>query len=440
MSHESILIQQANFFQNQHMVQGDILIKDHKILKIAPSLAKHAEHIIPAQHFFLMPGVIDPHVHFRDPGLCHKEDLESGSKAAAAGGVTSFFDMPNTLPNTDTCEHMAEKKAIAAQKSLINYNFFMAATHDNLSELIRAENIAGIKIYVGSSTGNLLVNQPEILENIFAQSNKLIAVHSEDETTIIANQNKYLPNDDPKTHLKIRSKEAAITCTNMLLKLAKTHQSRLHICHLTTAEEAQLIQKAQLSNVSCEATVQHLHLDDSLYDQIGPFAQLNPPIRDKANAQALQNALKTGIINCLASDHSPHTKKEKSQRFGKAPSGIPSVETQLPVMLNQVQKKNYTLQQLQQWFCHAPAQLFNIHNKGFLKEGYDADLTLIDLKKSKILQENHLYCKAKWSPYSGQKLTGWPLITLVNGHIVFQEGDFFDEIKGKEIYISQKSH
>lgn len=436
MIYESILIKQATFLVNNELVSGDVLIENGKIKKIAPLIQTRSEHSIPAHHLFLMPGVIDPHVHFRDPGLCHKEDLYSGSKAAAAGGVTSFFDMPNTLPNTDTCEHMAQKKALAAQKSLINYNFFMAATQDNLHELINAKNIAGIKIYVGSSTGNLLVNQPDILEDIFAKSNKLIAVHSEDEEIIINNQKKYLPNDDPKTHLKIRSKEAAITCTTALLKLAKKHQSRLHICHLTTSEEAQLIKEANIPTVSCEATVQHLHLNDSLYDQIGPFAQLNPPIRDKANAIALQSALKSGIINCLASDHSPHTKAEKSQKYPLAPSGIPSVETQLPVMLNQAHLKHYSYQQLQQWFCHAPATLFNIKNKGFLKEGFDADVVLIDLKKRKTLEEKNLYCKAQWSPYCGQSLTGWPLITLVNGQIVFQEGDFFEETKGREIQIT----
>lgn len=439
MTFESILIKGAHFLKDSDLIKGDVLIKDNKIAAIDYQLSNHADYILPAQHLFLMPGVIDPHVHFRDPGLCHKEDLESGSKAAAAGGVTSFFDMPNTIPITDTNKQMAIKKNIASEKCLVNYNFFMAATQNNLNELLNAENIAGIKIYVGSSTGNLLVNEPDVLEAIFKKSNKLIAVHSEDENIIIANQKKYLPSTDPFTHVKIRSKQAAISCTKMLLNLAKKHQTRLHICHLTTAEEAEFIYQQGIEHVSSEVTVQHMLLDDSLYSKIGTFAQLNPPIRDAANAKKLKQHLYNGHINCIASDHSPHTKQEKSQAYGHAPSGIPSVETQLPLMLNQVNQKNTTLCQIQNWFCHAPARLFAIQNKGFLKTGFDADLTLIDLQKSKTITEKNLQCKAQWSPYCGQKVTGWPLITIVNGHIVYREGDFFDDIKGKEIIIGKQT-
>ena len=438
---ESILFKQVILLSHSGLKRGDLLIENGLIKAIEPSLPEHAELIIRDKGLALMPGVIDPHVHFRDPGLTHKEDLESGSRAAASGGVTSYFDMPNTLPTTCTLEALASKKAKAAEKSLVNYNFFMGASPSNLDELMKAENIPGIKIYVGSSTGNLLVDQEDVLDLIFAKTPHLIAVHSESERLIQEGKERYIESRNPEDHMRIRSAEAALESTKRVLHLAKKYQHRTHICHISTADELDLLRAEKLFPlISCEVTPQHFLLHGpEIYQKLGTLAQMNPPIREKRHAEALWQGLLDGCISNIATDHAPHTLDEKALPFGKAPSGLPGIETSLPLMLNRFNQELCTLPQLVQWMCKAPASLFSIANKGELKVGYDADLVLVDLNASKTIKRENVISKCGWSAFEGWTLKGWPVMTLVNGQPVFREGDFFESIKGKEIRINPSS-
>ncbi len=435
---ESTLFKSVKMVLPEGIREGDLLIENGVIKQIAPYIPEHAENIIKEKHLVLIPGCIDPHVHFRDPGITHKEDLESGSFAAAAGGVTSFFDMPNTKPATTSLETMAKKKLIASQKSIVNYNFFMGATNDNLDDCLKAQNIAGIKIFVGSSTGNMLVNNVNILQSFFKQSNKVIAVHSEDEEIIQKNHDELKYNDDPMTHLKIRSEEAAVKCSTMLIDLAKKYKTRLHICHLTTWQEVEMFKNlSEFPYITTEVTPHHLLLSSpDIYSTKKTLAQANPPIRDKKHQEALFAALQQGVIHCIGSDHAPHLPEEKILPFPNAPSGIPAVETTLPLLLDQVNKGQFSLEKIVQLTSLNPASCYNIQFKGALKEGYDADLVLVDMQQKKAVESKHHFSKSKWSIYEGDVLQGWPMATYVNGNLVYREGDIFTEVKGKEILIN----
>ena len=436
---ETTLIKNAELIQDNKIVKGDVLIENGKIRQIEQHLPEHAEEIINGKNLFLMPGIIDPHVHFRDPGVTWKEDLRTGSIAAVSGGVTSFFEMPNTNPSTISRERMSQKKKIASEKSIANYNFFIGATPDNLEECLNVENVPGIKIYVGSSTGSLLVDTSEILEPFFKYANKLIAVHSEEESMVNAGKEACLDSTDVLDHYKkIRTAEAAIKCTERLIALAKSFNTRLHICHLTTAEEAIIIEKEKISTrLTTEVSPQHLFLyGPDIYQKIGTYAQINPPIREEYHSKQLWQSLKNGTIDCIATDHAPHTCEEKEVPFGKAPSGMPGIDTSLALMLNQYKKGLCSLFEIQRWMCEKPTEIFGIQNKGKIRKGYDADLVLIDLDKKWKVDGKRSYSKAKWSAFEGYELNGRPLITLVNGNKVYQEGDIDESIKGKEVIIS----
>lgn len=436
---DSILIKNVEIVTGAEIRTGDVFIENGKIKAIEPFLQRPAALIIQESGLTLMPGVIDTHVHFRDPGLTAKEDLESGSRAAASGGVTSFFDMPNTIPAATTRQAIADKKALAAQKSLINYNFFIGATPENLDELLKTENVPGIKVFMGSSTGSLLVNKAEDLDRLFAHTNKLIAVHAEDEDLIAAQKKKYEGTTDPSDHQRIRNPEAAIKATRQAVALAEKYRKRLHICHLTTEEETlYLADHKQEGLITCEATPQHLLLSSpGVYDAWGTLAKINPPIRSSRHRDALWRALQLGIIDFIATDHAPHTLEEKLQPYSKAHSGMPIVELSLPLMLTQYTQKRCRLTDIVRWMCEKPADIFGIRGKGHLDVGYDADLVLVDLKAKKKIINNDLHTRAKWSVFADSTLQGWPVMSFVNGQMVFREGDFFDEIKGKELDITK---
>ena len=437
---ESTLFKAVDIVTKQQVLNGDVLIENGKIAAIGPSISASAQEVITDSGLTLLPGVIDPHVHFRDPGATHKEDLASGSMAAAAGGVTSFFDMPNTNPATISCESLDKKKQHAANTSIVNYNFFIGATADNLQECIKAENIPGIKIYVGSSTGTLLVDQRDKLDAIFKQSPHLIAVHSEDEAMIQQKLQEYQGSTNVHDHQYIRSAEGALKCTQMLTDLAIKHQQRLHICHLTTWQEVDwLKQLKKYPFITNEVTPQHLWtFSPNIYDQWGTKAQINPPIRSKEHQQGLLKGLLEGVIDCMGSDHAPHLASEKNQPFGQAPSGMPGVQTSLYTMLNAVNLGLFSLQQVVNWMCQAPARIYNIQNKGYIAEGYDADCVLVDLKAKTTMNQAIMASKAKWSVFEGQTFQGKPIATFVNGNCVYREGDFFTQIKGLEVKLDSK--
>jgi len=427
---ESLLIKSVDIVTPEQTLTGDIYIKDGKIVDIGPSLSYPAEKTIQDSGLTALAGGIDPHVHFRDPGAEHKEDLYTGSRSAAAGGITAFFDMPNTSPSTTTLDAMAAKKQLAKEKSIVNYNFFIGATRDNLKDCLEVENVPGIKIYVGSSTGSLLVDDAASLREYFSKTNKLIAIHSEDEDILNQNYERFSGSTDVHDHYKIRSVEAALTCTTFLTKLAIEYNTRLHVCHLTSKDELEFLTPVmkQYSNITTEVTTQHLFTyAPDLYDRFQTYAQINPPIREKQHALALQQGLKDGHISFICTDHAPHTKEEKDQPFGKAPSGMPGVETSLPILLNKVNQGWCSLQDITKWFSAHATSCFKIKDKGFLKAGYDADLTLIDMKKVKVIKGADLQTRSKWSCFEGESIQGWPVMTFVNGQCVFREGDFFDD-------------
>jgi dihydroorotase len=440
VTQESVLFKRVLIVTADESKEGDVLVENGKISKIEPHISAHAELIIDEPGLALFPGVIDTHVHFREPGLEKKETIYSGSKAGVSGGVTSFFEMPNTNPLAVTVATVEAKKKIASETSLSNYNFFIGANKENIEELYKIENVPGIKIFVGSSTGNMLVDTDEHLIPIFKQqSNRLIAIHSEDEAQVRRNAEIYKDSTDVKDFLKIRTVEAAISSTKRMVAMALGHNRRLHVCHLTTQEEAEFL--AALPNrgqVTTEVSPQHLFLwAPDIYDKIGTFAQINPPIREKRHADALWKALKSGVIQSIGTDHAPHRISEKENVFGRAPSGMPGIETSLSLLLTQAAAGRCSINEIVKWMCESPASVYKIENKGYLKEGYDADLVLVDLKKKKRIERKDIVSKCGWSAFEGVEITGVPIATFVNGNLVFREGDFFEETKGKEVRIKE---
>ncbi len=434
-----ILIKNARCVSSQGIITQDVLLESGKISKLGKIADRYAEEIIDAGHLFLIPGALDPQVHFRDPGLTWKEDLRTGSMAAAAGGVTSFFDMPNTKPSTITIEAMAERKRVAAEKCVVNYNFFIGATNTNLDVLNKVENVPGIKIFMGSSTGDLLVSAVKDLDEIFGNGSRLIAVHAEDDDIINAAQATYKNSTDFNHHQFVRPPEAALKATMLAVELAIKYQRRLHILHMTTLDEVRYleIQKSK-GPISAEVCPQHLVLSaPSVYNKLGAYAQMNPPIRDITHSEALWNGLVNGIIDCIATDHAPHTHEEKAKPFGEAPSGMPGVETSLPLMLDRANRGMCKVEDVVKWMCEKPVELYKVQNKGYIREGFDADLVLVDMEKQKTIENGKLMTKVNWSPYHGWTTQGWPVMTIVNGNVVFNEGAIDDSVKGSEIIIGE---
>jgi dihydroorotase len=433
---DEILIKNARAVIDGSLQEADVFASGGVIREVGKGLKAAGAEIIDAGGLVLIPGAIDPQVHFRDPGMEWKEDLSTGSRAAAAGGVTSFLEMPNTSPPTTTAELMAAKKKTAAAKSLVNYNFFIGATPHNLAEINSVPNVCGIKIFMGASTGTLLVDKREDLERIFGNGRRLIAVHAEDEALIQANKVKYAGSTKVTDHPLIRSPEVALAATRLAVELSVKFNRRLHILHVTTQEEAEFLAKSKTAMISAEVCPQHflLHAPDA-YDRLGTYAQMNPPIRDKRHGEALWAALRSGVIDCIATDHAPHTREEKDKGYPHSPSGMPGVETSLPLMLDRSNQGLCTLPEVVKWMCENPARLYGLRGKGRIAAGYDADLVLLDMAREKTIENGKLQTKVNWSPYNGWKVKGWPVVTIVNGRIVFREGEFFDAVKGKEMTI-----
>lgn len=440
MSTKSLLICQARILlPDGEFRQGDVLIENGKISRIADEIEANASTIIDARGLTLLPGVIDPQVHFREPGLEHKEDLNTASRACARGGVTSFLEMPNTRPLTITQAALDDKLHRAAQKSLVNYGFFIGATAANLPDILTAHPVCGIKIFMGSMHGDLLVSTEAELEPIFARGSRLIAVHAEDHARIVARRELFAGVNDVAIHSQIQDETAALNATKLALKLSKKYQRRLHILHLSTGIEAEFLRQDKPAWVSTEVTPQHLLLSTEDYGRIGSLAQMNPPLRSPENNGILWQALLDGVIDCIATDHAPHTLEEKAKDYPNTPSGMPGVETSLPVMLTQAMQGRCTVVQVSNWMSTAVAKLYKIPRKGLIAPDYDADLILVDLDNYRPVLKAELQTKCGWSPFEGWSLTGWPVVTIVNGNIVYQKGEFFDSIKGKALeFIDDK--
>lgn len=434
----SLLITNARIAQvNGDTIEGDILCEHDRITRIDKQIDFQADHHVDAKGLLALPGAIDPQVHFREPGNEHKEDLGTGSRAAVRGGVTSFLEMPNTAPATVDQAALDDKLKRAAEKCVANYGFFIGATPDNLEALNTVNPVCGIKIFMGSSTGSLLVNKREDLENIFAHGDRLIAVHAEDEKRILERTKKFAGETDPATHSKIRDNECARLATELALELSVKYERRLHILHLSTKEEVAMLRANKPQWVTAETLPNYLFLTVDDYKEKGAFVQMNPPIRSRDDQDALWQGLHDGILDFIATDHAPHTLEEKQQPYPKSPSGMPGVETSLPLMLTAMKAGRCTLAEIQKWMCYGPAEAYNIANKGKLLEGWDADLSLVDLDSEKAVIKEELQTKTGWSPYEGRNLTGWPQFTIVNGQIAFQDGKIQENVRGRPLQFGK---
>jgi len=430
-----LLIRRARILlPNGEFLLGDVETRDHQIVQVAPDISSAAaDKEIDAFGLTLLPGVIDPQVHFREPGLEHKEDLFTASCACAKGGVTSFLEMPNTRPLTTTQLALDDKLQRAARKCLVNYGFFIGATADNLPDLLTAKPTPGIKIFMGSMHGQLLVDGEAALEAIFAKGDRLIAVHAEDQARIQQRRQEFAHVHAPAVHSQIQDNLAALMATQQALRLSKKYQRRLHILHMSTAEEAQLLAEDKPSWVTAEVTPQHLLLNTSAYEQIGTLAQMNPPLRSPHDNAVLWQALRDGVIDFIATDHAPHTLAEKAQEYPHTPSGMPGVETSLPLMLTAAMQGHCTVAQVSDWMSKAVAKGYGIPQKGAIAPGYDADLVLVDLNNYRPVLRQELLTKCGWSPFEGWNLTGWPVITIVNGQIVYEKGQLNTEVRGEAL-------
>ncbi len=457
-----ILIQNADVLLPEGLNRVDVLLQSGKISQIRPEIdiANLDDlRVIDGTGLVLMPGVIDPQVHFREPGLEHKEDLFSASCACAHGGVTSFLEMPNTNPLTITQAALTDKLQRAAQKSLVNYGFFIGATAENLPDLRTATPTPGIKIFMGSMHGDLLVDQEAALDPIFYRDlsdpnyeNRLIAVHAEDQARIRARRKQFADRTDVAVHSIIQDNQAALNATHLALKLSKKYHRRLHILHMSTAEEAELLRVDKPAWVTAEVTPQHLFLNTDAYETIGTLAKMNPPLRSPHDQAVLWQALLDGVVDFMATDHAPHTLAEKGQDIidepladhpatvflepANAPSGMPGVETSLPLMLTQAAQGKCTIAQVSTWMSFNVAQAYNIPKKGLIQPGYDADLVLVDMQAYKPVVREELLTKCGWSPFEGWNLTGWPIYTIVGGQVAFEQGRLNTAVRGTPLKFS----
>ena len=442
----STLIRNALLINEGKIFLADVFIQNGLIAQIGQSLEVQADDIIDAGKKYLMPGIIDDQVHFREPGLTHKADIYTESKAAVAGGITSFMEMPNTQPQTLTQDLLELKFKKAKEVSLANYSFFMGASNDNLEEVLKTDpkNVGAIKIFMGSSTGNMLVDDKSVLENIFEKSKMLIAVHCEDEAIIQQNTAHYKSiygEDVPiEIHPKIRSEEACYKSSSMAIELAKKHDTRLHVFHLSTAKEMELFRNdipLEEKRITAEVCIHHLWFDDSQYADKGTHIKWNPAVKSKADKEAVFQALLDDRIDIIATDHAPHTLEEKNNTYFNAPSGGPLVQHALVAMLEFYHDRKISLEKIVEKMCHSPAICFQVENRGFLRKGYAADLVLFELNNPWTVKKDNILYKCGWSPFEGNTFKSRVSHTWVNGHLVYQNGKFDESQKGQRLTFSR---
>jgi len=441
-----ILIKNAFIVNEGRKLIGDVFINNEKIEKIGTDISTNLPcKIIDAQGLILIPGCIDDQVHFREPGLTHKATIFTESRAAVAGGITSFMEMPNTVPNTLTQTLLQEKYLIAAKDSLANYSFFMGASNENLEEVLKTDskNVCGIKVFMGSSTGNMLVDNETTLSTIFSKSELLIATHCEDESTIRKNielfKQKYGEKIPIEAHPLIRDEEACYKSSSLAVSLAKKYGSRLHVLHISTEKELSLFDKGPVQNkkITAEACIHHLWFSDKDYKIKGNLIKWNPSVKKASDREAIVKAILEDRIDVIATDHAPHTSEEKSQDYFKAPSGGPLVQYALLAMLEKVKQGVFTTEKVVDKMCHAPAELFKIENRGYIKEGYYADLVLINPNINTDVTKENILSKCKWSPFEGYSFSNSIETTIVNGNVVYDKGEVIDNSRGKRLTFNR---
>ncbi|MBB3186091.1 dihydroorotase [Microbacter margulisiae] len=450
MDKQGIIIYNAKIFTEKSTFRGSLRIEGEFIAEIfkgeVPPTVLEKNQVIDASDLWLLPGVIDSHVHFRDPGLTHKGDIESESKAALAGGVTSFIDMPNTIPPTTSIAALEEKRKTASEKAWTNFGFFLGATPDNLNELIQADNqrFAGIKIYYGSTTGNMMVNK-EVVQKLMTSSNHLLVVHAEDDAVIQRNMASYREQFGEELpfsyHPMIRSVEACYKATSALVEMAMRHRSRLHIAHVSTANELALFDGSKPlaeKQITAETCVPYLWFDQRDYDRLGARLKSNPAIKSENDRKALLQALASNKIDTIATDHAPHLLDEKQGSYFNVPSGIPSVQYALPVMLELVRNGQVSIEKVLEKMCYAPATLFRIHRRGYIRKGFYADMVLVDPNNPWTISDETTLSKCRWSPFAGTQLHARITHTFVNGKIKFENGAVHDQRNGQALLFNVK--
>jgi dihydroorotase len=441
----SIFIQNATIINEGRTFKGDLLIEGELVASVGQAgqiIAGDAKNIIDATGLLLIPGVIDDQVHFRDPGLTHKGDIHSESRAAAAGGITSFMDMPNTLPQTTTVGLLNEKIKLASETSLINYSFYLGATNSNLDEVLQADPaiVCGIKLFMGSSTGNMLVDNEQALRDLFKNATIPVACHCESEPVIRKNLEKYrseFGENIPVTmHPLIRNREACFLSSSHAVNLAREYGTRLHILHLSTADEMKLFSNElplERKRITGEVCIHHLWFDDSYYEKMGNFIKWNPAVKTRYDRDALIDSVNNDIIDVIATDHAPHTLEEKNNNYLKAPSGGPLVQHSLVAMLELWHRKVISIDKIVEKMCHNPSILFNIKDRGFIREGYKADLCLVDPDNPWTVSKENILYKCGWSPFEGTNFRSKVVKTIVNGTVVYDNGAIDEDYRGQRL-------
>lgn len=445
VSMSSILIKQATMVNEGVQAVVDVLIEQGRIAQIAPQINQAAAQVIDAEGLHLLPGMIDDQVHFREPGLVSKGDIASESRAALAGGTTSYMEMPNVNPPTISLAALEAKYALGAQKSWVNYSFYLGATNDNVDEVRRVNprDVCGVKIFMGSSTGNMLVDHETALRAIFSESPILIATHCEDTPMIKAQEALYRErygDDVPMSaHPDIRCREACYKSSSMAVALAKETGARLHVLHITTADELALFEPGPVENkrITAEACVHHLWFTDADYAQLGSLIKCNPAVKAQSDRDAIRQAVIDGRIDVIATDHAPHTWEEKQQSYFAAPSGLPQVQQSLTALLDLVHQGVFSLETVVDRFSHNVARLYQVEDRGFIREGYWADLVLVDMQRPHTDDRAHNLYKCQWSPWEGHTFKSSVVKTLVNGRVMYDEGRFAEFVPGQRLLFSR---
>lgn len=436
------LLKNAQIINEGALAKADLLIQDDRIVKVAKRINDEAAEVFDLSGKFLMPGVIDDQVHFREPGLTHKGCIYTEAKAAVAGGITSFMEMPNTKPQALTQKLLEDKYLIGAKDSLANYSFFMGASNENLEEVLKTDpkQVAGVKIFMGSSTGNMLVDDKQVLNDIFSKCDMLIAVHCEDEETVRKNsaqmKDEYGEDLPIRFHPIIRTEEACYKSSSMAVELAKKHNTRLHILHISTNKETNLFRNdipLSQKRITAEACIHHLWFDESSYDEKGTHIKWNPAVKSAKDKEGVWKALLDNRIDIIATDHAPHTIDEKNNTYFKAPSGGPLVQHALVAMLEFYHQGKVTLEWIVEKMCHAPATCFQVKERGFIREGYYADLVVVDLDKPWLVEKDNILYHCGWSPFEGETFKSSVVKTFVNGNLVYDGGAFDEDHRGMRL-------
>ena len=430
----SLIIKNGSCYINGKLEKTDVALVNNKIKKIG-KIEVNGSKVLDASNKLVLPGIIDTQTHFREPGSTDREDLESGSRAAVLGGVTSVFEMPNTNPPTSNLIEFDKKLNLAKNRMHCNYAFYFGATPENVDQLSKLKGLkgcCGVKLFAGSSTGKLLVDKEADIEKVISQSDRIVSIHSEDEA-ILNLRKKFIKEGDVHSHPEWRNTECAISSTRRVVKIAERYNKQIHVLHVTTKEEVDFLAMHK-KNVTFEITPQHLTLyAPDCYDKLGTFAQMNPPIRTKEHYDRLWVAVKNSIVDVLGSDHAPHSKEDKNKKYPASPSGMPGVQTILPIMLNHINNEKLSLEQLIKLMCENPCKIFGIQNKGYIKEGFDADLTIIDMNKEQTINNKMMASKCGWTPFNNMVVKGFPVAAIINGKIVMSNGKVVTEGFGQPL-------